>query len=117
MALLQFGTAGATSSAVPASIHCDHLISAFEGAEADLKRGIITNKEVFDFLESAYVCSRRRNRSHLHTGHGSMAFNSSHQDLASFIKLSWKVRSSIVFSSSDFGVGNVQTLPHPVYYS
>ena len=30
-------SAGLPSSAVPASIHCDHLIQAIEGAEADLK--------------------------------------------------------------------------------
>jgi aconitase A len=53
MALLQFATCGSETTAVPTSIHCDHLVSAFEGAEADLKRSIVTNKEVFDFLESA----------------------------------------------------------------
>ncbi|GAA5969399.1 hypothetical protein JCM11641_008104 [Rhodosporidiobolus odoratus] len=53
MAILQFSTCGRESTAVPVSIHCDHLISAYEGAEADLKRGIMSNKEVFDFLESA----------------------------------------------------------------
>jgi len=53
MALLQFSTCGADRTAVPTSVHCDHLISAFEGAEADLKRAVVTNKEVFDFLESA----------------------------------------------------------------
>ncbi|KAG9014779.1 aconitate hydratase [Tulasnella sp. JGI-2019a] len=53
MALLQFMTCGLPSSAVPASIHCDHLIQAVDGAEADLKRSIVSNKEVFDFLESA----------------------------------------------------------------
>ncbi|CAD6893428.1 unnamed protein product [Tilletia controversa] len=53
MALLQFMTCGLPSSAVPASIHCDHLIQAFEGAEADLKRSVASNQEVFDFLESA----------------------------------------------------------------
>lgn len=53
MALLQFATCGMNSSAVPASIHCDHLISAAEGANADLARGISSSKEVFDFLESA----------------------------------------------------------------
>jgi hypothetical protein len=37
MALLQFNSCGLDRTAVPASIHCDHLISAFEGAEADLK--------------------------------------------------------------------------------
>ncbi|KAG8856928.1 aconitate hydratase [Tulasnella sp. 330] len=53
MALLQFMTCGLPSSTVPASIHCDHLIQAVDGADADLKRSIISNKEVFDFLESA----------------------------------------------------------------
>ncbi|KAK0558063.1 aconitate hydratase [Tilletia horrida] len=53
MALLQFMTCGLPSSAVPASIHCDHLIQAFEGAAADLKRSVASNQEVFDFLESA----------------------------------------------------------------
>ncbi|GAA5897620.1 uncharacterized protein JCM6883_006756 [Sporobolomyces salmoneus] len=53
MAILQFSTCGREATAVPTSIHCDHLISAYEGAEADLKRSIVSNKEVFDFLESA----------------------------------------------------------------
>ena len=40
---LQFMSAGLAQSAVPTSIHCDHLIQASEGAERDLKvnsRGI-----------------------------------------------------------------------------
>ncbi|KZT74787.1 aconitate hydratase [Daedalea quercina L-15889] len=53
MALLQFMSAGMTKCAVPTSIHCDHLIQAVNGAEADLKRSIASNQEVFDFLESA----------------------------------------------------------------
>ncbi|CEL58213.1 aconitate hydratase 1 [Rhizoctonia solani AG-1 IB] len=53
MALLQFMTCGLDRTAVPSSIHCDHLIQAAEGAESDLKRSIVTNQEVFDFLESA----------------------------------------------------------------
>lgn len=53
MALLQFMSAGLSRCAVPTSIHCDHLIQALEGAEADLKRSIVSNKEVFDFLQSA----------------------------------------------------------------
>ncbi|KAK4705229.1 hypothetical protein P7C70_g981, partial [Phenoliferia sp. Uapishka_3] len=53
MALLQFSTCDRPTTAVPTSIHCDHLISAYSGAEADLKRAIVSNKEVFDFLESA----------------------------------------------------------------
>ncbi|KNZ73513.1 putative aconitate hydratase 2 [Termitomyces sp. J132] len=53
MALLQFMSAGLSQCAVPTSIHCDHLIQASEGADADLKRSIISNQEVFEFLESA----------------------------------------------------------------
>ncbi|GME95557.1 hypothetical protein B5S28_g3561 [[Candida] boidinii] len=52
MALLQFMTCGLPSTAVPASIHCDHLIVGKEGADQDLKNSIATNKEVFDFLQS-----------------------------------------------------------------
>ncbi|CAN3371169.1 homocitrate dehydratase, mitochondrial [Diutina catenulata] len=52
MALLQFMTCGMKSTAVPASIHCDHLIVGKEGAEDDLKASIASNKEVFDFLQS-----------------------------------------------------------------
>ncbi len=52
MALLQFMTCGMPNTAVPASIHCDHLIVGKNGAEKDLKSSIATNKEVFDFLQS-----------------------------------------------------------------
>lgn len=53
MAILQFATCGSSRTAVPTSIHCDHLISAYAGAEADLKRAVASEKEVFNFLESA----------------------------------------------------------------
>lgn len=53
MALLQFNSCGVKKTAVPTSIHCDHLISAFAGAEADLRRAEASEKEVFNFLESA----------------------------------------------------------------
>ncbi|KAF5368591.1 hypothetical protein D9758_002406 [Tetrapyrgos nigripes] len=53
MALLQFMSAGLARCAVPTSIHCDHLIQASQGADADLEKSIQSNKEVFDFLESA----------------------------------------------------------------
>ncbi|BFZ61817.1 aconitate hydratase [Saitoella coloradoensis] len=53
MALLQFMTAGMSSSAVPASIHCDHLIVGHKGAKGDLEQSIKNNQEIFDFLESA----------------------------------------------------------------
>lgn len=42
MAILQFSTCGRDRTAVPVSIHCDHLISAYEGAEADLKVRLVS---------------------------------------------------------------------------
>lgn len=51
-ALLQFMTCGMPHTAVPASIHCDHLIVGKLGADDDLVNSIATNKEVFDFLQS-----------------------------------------------------------------
>jgi aconitate hydratase len=56
MALLQFMNAGRKSSAVPATVHCDHLIQACRGAEEDLRNAEITNREVYDFLRA--VCDR-----------------------------------------------------------
>jgi homoaconitase len=53
MALLQFMTCNLYSTAVPASIHCDHMIVGEKGADTDLPNSIAGNKEVFDFLESA----------------------------------------------------------------
>lgn len=53
MALLQFMTCGLRQAAVPASVHCDHLIQAYEGANADLERSLDQHHEVFAFLESA----------------------------------------------------------------
>lgn len=53
MALLQFMTCGLEKTAVPASIHCDHMIVGEKGADVDLPKSIEGNKEVFDFLESA----------------------------------------------------------------
>jgi homoaconitase len=53
MALLQFMSCGLPSTAVPASIHCDHMIVGERGADTDLPASIQGNKEVFDFLESA----------------------------------------------------------------
>jgi aconitate hydratase len=53
MALLQFMVTGKGSSSVPASVHCDHLITAKEGAIQDLRNAILTNREVYDFLRAA----------------------------------------------------------------
>ena len=52
MALLQFMTTGIPRVRVPSSVHTDHLITARDGATADLERAIKENKEVYDFLES-----------------------------------------------------------------
>ncbi|MEN1784915.1 MAG: aconitate hydratase [Bacteroidota bacterium] len=52
MALLQFMHAGKPKVAVPTTVHCDHLIQAKVGADADLKRANETSNEVFDFLGS-----------------------------------------------------------------
>ncbi len=52
MALLQFMQAGKETTAVPSTVHCDHLIQAKVGAEKDLEVAIDTNKEVYDFLAS-----------------------------------------------------------------
>jgi aconitate hydratase len=52
MALLQFMSAGKKSTAVPSTVHCDHLIQAQVGAKDDLLRANEENKEVYDFLES-----------------------------------------------------------------
>ena len=53
MALLQFMNAGKDRVAVPASVHCDHLIRADNGADVDLPNARLINKEVYDFLRSA----------------------------------------------------------------
>ena len=52
MALLQFMQAGKEKTAVPATVHCDHLIQAKTSAETDLNNANISNKEVYDFLAS-----------------------------------------------------------------
>src|SRR5580700_8273105 len=52
MALLQFSTCGRTTVAVPSTVHCDHLIQAKTGAQADLATALDVNKEVYDFLAS-----------------------------------------------------------------
>lgn len=53
MAVLQFMNAGKDSTAVPTTIHCDHLICAEKGAHCDLNTACSTNAEVYDFLRSA----------------------------------------------------------------
>lgn len=52
MALLQFMQSGRPKVAVPSTVHCDHLITAKEGAATDLAFANKESKEVFDFLGS-----------------------------------------------------------------
>ena len=52
MALLQFMTAGLPQVAVPSTVHCDHLIQARVGADADLASATDENAEVYEFLRS-----------------------------------------------------------------
>ncbi len=52
MALLQFMMAGQDRVAVPSSVHCDHLIQARMGADADLPEALNQNSEVYQFLEN-----------------------------------------------------------------
>jgi aconitate hydratase len=50
MALLQFMLAEKTEAAVPSTVHCDHLIQAYQGKDKDMAASNISNREVFDFL-------------------------------------------------------------------
>ncbi len=52
MALLQFMNAGKKKAAAKSSVHCDHLIQAYKGADIDLPEAEKTNKEVYEFLQS-----------------------------------------------------------------
>lgn len=53
MAILQFMNAQREQTAVPSTIHCDHLIQAYKGADVDLPNAKSVNKEVYAFLQSA----------------------------------------------------------------
>jgi aconitate hydratase len=53
MALLQFRLAGRNQTAVPTTVHCDHLIQAHVGAGDDLRMAGDTNREVYEFLRTA----------------------------------------------------------------
>jgi len=53
MAVLQFMLCGREKVAVPTTIHCDHLIRAHEGSDADMKTALRENYEVYEFLRTA----------------------------------------------------------------
>lgn len=55
MALLQFMQANMKSTAVPATVHTDHLIEVEVNAKHDLDRALKINAEVYAFLESVAV--------------------------------------------------------------
>ena len=46
MALLQFVVADRSAVAVPSTVHCDHLIRAYEGGDSDLSRAAFTSAVV-----------------------------------------------------------------------
>uniref|UniRef100_A0A6B2KY36 Aconitate hydratase, mitochondrial n=1 Tax=Arcella intermedia TaxID=1963864 RepID=A0A6B2KY36_9EUKA len=54
LAVLQFISSGLQKTAVPSSIHCDHLIvGSKEGAKVDLEKATDENRELFQFLASS----------------------------------------------------------------
>jgi len=52
-AMLQFMQTRRNSTAVPTSVHCDHLIQARVEGAADLKESLAENDEVYNFLRAA----------------------------------------------------------------
>ena len=52
-AVLQFMQTMRPSTAVPTSIHCDHLIQARVEGSSDLQESLLENDEVYNFLRSA----------------------------------------------------------------
>ena len=52
-AVLQFMQTRRTSTAVPTTVHCDHLIQARVEGSQDLRESLEENNEVYDFLRSA----------------------------------------------------------------
>jgi len=53
MVMLQFMQAGLEQSALPTTVHCDHLIRAEVQGDVDMKVSLDENSEVFKFLQSA----------------------------------------------------------------
>ncbi|KAI9151506.1 aconitate hydratase [Paramyrothecium foliicola] len=53
MAIIQFMSAGLQSTAVPTTVHCDHLIVGRNGHEKDLETALDVHGEVYNFMSSA----------------------------------------------------------------
>ena len=51
--MLQFMATGRAQVALPTTIHCDHLVVARDGADADLAAALTENREVLSFLRAA----------------------------------------------------------------
>ncbi|UPL03840.1 hypothetical protein LCI18_014774 [Fusarium solani-melongenae] len=56
MAIIQFMTAGLDKTAVPTTVHCDHLIVGRDGSQKDLAGALASHGEVYEFMSSA--CQR-----------------------------------------------------------
>lgn len=56
MAIIQFMSAGLDKTAVPTTVHCDHLIVGRDGSDKDLPGALDAHGEVYDFMSSA--CQR-----------------------------------------------------------
>ena len=52
-AMLQFMQTRRSATAVPTSVHCDHLIQARVESDADLRESLAENDEVYNFLRTA----------------------------------------------------------------
>ncbi len=52
-AMLQFMQTRRARTAVPTTVHCDHLIQARVRGESDLRESLAENQEVYDFLRAA----------------------------------------------------------------
>lgn len=53
MAVLQFMLCGRDKVVTPTTIHCDHLIRAYQGSDEDMKTALRENFEVYEFLRTA----------------------------------------------------------------
>jgi aconitate hydratase len=53
IAMLQFMQAQREKTRVEATIHCDHLITADQGASIDVEKAEESNREIYDFLSSS----------------------------------------------------------------
>lgn len=90
---LQFMSAGLSRCAVPTSIHCDHLIQALEGAEADLKVIFVAGrlKVFFNEKSSVLLFLTRKFLTFCKAPLRSTALNFGDLVQESFTRLFWKI--------------------------